>query len=253
MRRKRRPPAPAFRVPAPYNPMTGKHAPLGWLPDLTRVAMMQVLSVQDDYLICRGYDPEARLFLNLVAVGKPLLLQKTPWDGKTYSISGEDVTFTYEDDDTRTLDYSGGDTVRQTMSYPYFVGELLGTAKPVTTLGNTAGTLVGDNCVLTDATAQILYDSSGNPIAWLDLNVGGRGWVEGQASVWGKLDGALAYDETTGVTVSVWSADWSEDTGDDIENVLPPPTMEEGSIDISSWVRVTWRADGTPYVDMAPC
>ncbi|MFA5262236.1 MAG: hypothetical protein WC378_00315 [Opitutaceae bacterium] len=68
---------------------------------------------------------------------------------------------------------------------------------------------------------------------------------------WGKLDDALAYNGTQ--TVSIWSDDWSEDTGEDIEGVKAPPTMTTGSIASGSWVRIRRRPDGVWYADMAPC
>jgi hypothetical protein len=75
----------------------------------------------------------------------------------------------------------------------------------------------------------------------------------GTSSVWGKLDADLAYNESSGVTVSIWNNTWTADTGDNITGVLPPPTMESGTIPSGSWVRITQRGDGTWYVDMAPC
>ena len=56
----------------------------------------------------------------------------------------------------------------------------------------------------------------------------------GGGSHWGKLDADLDYDESDGVTFSVWTYDddthaW-EDSDDDIEDVFPPPEMKSGII-----------------------
>jgi hypothetical protein len=83
--------------------------------------------------------------------------------------------------------------------------------------------------------------------------------AEGAASISvefkiGKLDADLAYSETTGVTVSIWSDDWSEDTTENITGVLPPPWMTANTtITSGSWVRIVKRPDGVWYVDSAAC
>jgi hypothetical protein len=105
------------------------------------------------------------------------------------------------------------------------------------------------------ATGQI-----GTQLLWLEsVSAGQIGYAlvrmgtEAPPLLWGKLDAALDYDETSGVAVSVWSDDWSSDTGINLSGVLPPPTMTTGTIASGSWVRVVQRADGVWYVDMAPC
>ena len=102
--------------------------------------------------------------------------------------------------------------------------------------------------------------------------MGGSGsdcYVDGQGNVhsrrkskgvdealWGKLDADLEYDDSVGVTVSVWV--WDDDTSamvdstTDITPVFPPLTMESGTIDSGSWVRVE-SIGGRLYVTMAPC
>ncbi len=60
-------------------------------------------------------------------------------------------------------------------------------------------------------------------------------------------------EENPGVTVSIWSDDWTYDTGFDVVGVLPPPWAMPGIIPAGSWVRVKIRRDGRPYADAAPC
>ena len=68
----------------------------------------------------------------------------------------------------------------------------------------------------------------------------------------GKLDANLDYDDTTGVTVSVWKGSPQADTGDNIENVLPLMVMTSGTLDSGSPV-VIQRIDGEWRVTHAEC
>jgi len=134
MWRKRATSAPAFRQPAPYNPLSGQHAPIGRSFPYSRIAMMQVAEedTHDNYVVCRGFDPECGRFLNTVNVAKP------------YGIRGTN---------------------------PYVVGQVFAAAKPRTALGDTPGkaeTTVGHPADLDEA-VMILTDDDGNPIAWLDI------------------------------------------------------------------------------------
>ena len=85
VRRRRTPITPHFRIPPPFNPLTGQFAALGQTPDLTRVAMMQVSEedTHDNYVVCRGYDPETKRFYNEVLVAKPYGQRGT---GKSYQV-----------------------------------------------------------------------------------------------------------------------------------------------------------------------
>lgn len=61
-------------------------------------------------------------------------------------------------------------------------------------------------------------------------------------SVVGKTDASLSYDNTTGVTVSIWRRNAStnalEDSGSDLANVLPPAELGSGLIPAGAWVEV---------------
>ena len=169
MWRKRATSAPAFRQPAPYNPLSGQHAPIGRSFPYSRIAMMQVAEedTHDNYVVCRGFDPECGRFLNTVNVAKP------------YGIRGTN---------------------------PYVVGQVFAAAKPRTALGDTPGkaeTTVGHPADLDEA-VMILTDDDGNPIVWLDI-----GTAEGGKIEWGKVQaGFTNANGTEHRTVSVKACDF---------------------------------------------
>jgi len=68
----------------------------------------------------------------------------------------------------------------------------------------------------------------------------------------GKLDANLAHDDTTGVTVSIWTGNPQTDSGRDIKNVLPPIVMSSGTL-IAGAVVVIQRIDGYWRVTHAEC
>lgn len=73
MYRRRRVVAPHFKVPPPFNPATGEQAPIGRLPpSKTRLAMFQVIEedTHENYLVCRGFDPEVGKFFHELSVAK---------------------------------------------------------------------------------------------------------------------------------------------------------------------------------------
>ena len=138
--RKRRQPAPSFRRPAPYSGATGQHAGIGPAKvDLTRLAMFQVCveDTYDNYVGCRGMDPEAAVFFDAdhpMAVAKP------------YDVRG---------------------------TFPYTVGQILVCAKVRTALGDNPGVASESTGQPADLDEEIdmLTTDEGLPIFW--LHVGG--------------------------------------------------------------------------------
>ena len=67
--RKRRQPTPGFKLPPPYSPVTGEHAPLSAQGVFPYVAMMQVAAedTHKDYVICRGHDVRYNKFYDYAA------------------------------------------------------------------------------------------------------------------------------------------------------------------------------------------
>lgn len=66
MLRKRKQPTPNFRLPPPYEPMSGESAPLQVKGVFPYVAMMQVAKAdtEQDYVICRGFDVRIARFID---------------------------------------------------------------------------------------------------------------------------------------------------------------------------------------------
>ena len=86
---------PAFEYPPSFDIGRGHNLPL--LDLKFRLGTFRVVEERDDYLICRGYDPNAsKKWPTKVLVAKPWVLQRTPWDGKTVTLGGKSVNFTYK-------------------------------------------------------------------------------------------------------------------------------------------------------------
>jgi len=66
MLRKRKQPTPSFKLPAPFQPITGERAPLVVKGVYPYVAMMQVAAkdTKRDYVICRGFDVRISRFID---------------------------------------------------------------------------------------------------------------------------------------------------------------------------------------------
>ncbi|HUS97596.1 MAG TPA: hypothetical protein VMX97_12720, partial [Hyphomicrobiaceae bacterium] len=64
--RKRRQPTPSFKLPPPYQPITGERAPLMAQGVFPYCAMFQVAADDEfaDYVICRGYDTRIKKFFD---------------------------------------------------------------------------------------------------------------------------------------------------------------------------------------------
>jgi hypothetical protein len=162
--------------------------------------MMQIIEADtyDDYVVCRGFDPDSGRFLNSVNVGKP------------YGLRG---------------------------NHPYNVGEVYAAVKPKTKLGDTPGkaaTSAGHPADLDEA-VEILNDDDGNPIAWLLLETGiTLRW--GKLST--TLDaGSTADVDLWQETGGGWGG-WDEDSGQSWADVYAPPLMASGSIANGKWVLV---------------
>jgi len=69
MFRKRKQPTPDFKLPPPYNTVTGERAPLKIEHVFPYVAMMQVAAedTQRDYVVCRGFDVRFARFIDYKA------------------------------------------------------------------------------------------------------------------------------------------------------------------------------------------
>ena len=66
MLRKRKQPTPSFKLPAPFQPITGERAPLRVEGVFPYVAMMQIAKedTERDYVVCRGFDVRIGRFID---------------------------------------------------------------------------------------------------------------------------------------------------------------------------------------------
>ena len=64
--RRRRQPTPHFKLPPPYNALTGERALLQAQGTYPHCAMMQVAAedTHDDYVVCRGFDTRIKKFFD---------------------------------------------------------------------------------------------------------------------------------------------------------------------------------------------
>jgi hypothetical protein len=246
----------------------------------------------DDYVVCRGYDPRTKTFWlydesdetkNGFSVAKPYsnrrpgqyqvghifpallpLCQRGQTPGVAATSQGQPADL---DEEIEIL-YSDEGKVINWLLLDTGQANVFGKLKAALAYNATDPSGV-DVDVYSDPSTDAGYDIEDVlPPPWMTTGTLASGsWVEvkpwggkyyasehsSPTHVWGKLDADLDYDETGGVAVSIWNSTWTADTSQNITGVLPPPTMTEGTIPSGSWVRVAFRDDGTPYVDMAPC
>lgn len=142
MKRKRRTPSPGFRLPPPFQPLTGERAPLDVAGVYAHCAMMQIAAedTHEDYVICRGYDPRIRRFFDYDAAdlaNKPGLPVGKPYGSRTAGV--------------------------------YTVGQVFPAMIPLTRIGQTPGvaeTTQGHPADL-DEDVEILYDEDDKAINYM--------------------------------------------------------------------------------------
>ncbi len=149
---KRRRPTPGFGIPPPFSPITGEHADLRTTGRFPWCAMVQIAGkdTRDDYVICRGFDPRTGKF--------------TDYE--------EDEDGNPTDDDKPGIPV--GKPYSRRAAGTYIVGQVFAAMIPVTRLGETPGvaeTTQGHPEDL-DEEVEILYDTGGNPVAWLLVDDG---------------------------------------------------------------------------------
>jgi hypothetical protein len=184
MKKRPRAVAPHFKTPAPFDALAGQFEQLARPKDLARAGLAQVYQEFDDYLVCRLFDPATKKLYPYVAVAKPWTLRKTPWDGRTVTLPDGTVAFTYSAaggdgvSRSRTAVYSGIGTVEETIRPAYFVGEALAVVRLEGPFGDSPGDFSGADVGTDELDRPMAYmvDVLDRPIAWLDLNVGGRKW-----------------------------------------------------------------------------
>jgi hypothetical protein len=225
--RKRKNPTPGFRLPPPFNAMTGERADLVMRGVVSRCAMMQVIGddeteanedTHDNYVLCRGFDPETKKFYHSIAVAKP------------YSVRG---------------------------SHPYRLAELFAAMKAATRLGDNCGkssVTTGQPADL-DETIDLLLDDDSKPIYWLDISGGHSAHI-----LSGVLDDPLPAGGSA--TMSIWElddgaffSDWLTESSDTLDNVTvyAPAVMRSGNIAVGKWVECLRDDDGLWRVRWSEC
>ncbi len=179
MWRKRKTPSPSFRLPPPYNPITGEHANLNKPGLNTRLSVFQVVGddgtvenqdTHDNYILCLGWDldtdPDCRHLYDPTtnAQGKAIPV------AKPYGVRG---------------------------TYPYVLGQMVVVAKVRTRLGDNPGVAsvtTGQPADL-DEVIELLTDDDGNPISWLIVENGGE-----QKQFYNANSGTVPVDGVVAVT-----------------------------------------------------
>lgn len=197
--------------PPPKKPLKPVESPLPQKPEF-RLGQYRVLEERDDYLICTGFDPNAKNPLSEVTpsafrsghflkIAKPWELQRTLWDGQTVEIGGVEYTYEYSDSEkgVRTATDEDGNEEEQRIDSPYLL-EGYETFITAAEIRKSAAVDGMDN----------VTDDDGTRLRWMDLNVAGRHWKsasDGSIDVTGEITGPFTiveYDATSGEIVSTF-------------------------------------------------
>lgn len=145
-----------------------------------RLGQYRVVEERDDYLICTGYDPNAKnpasevtptAFRSgsLMKVAKPPALQRTMWEAGPVTIGGVEYTFEYTGLGLRTArwtdDLGDEQEEEQGIGIPYTVDGVGDVIVAVQIKKNAA------------VEGMEFTDEDGTRLRWIDLNVSGRHWA----------------------------------------------------------------------------
>lgn len=145
-----------------------------------RLGQYQVVEERADYLLCTGYDPNAKnpasevtpsAFRSgsLMKVAKPPALQQTPWEAGPVNIGGTMYTFEYTGLGLRTARWTNEDgdeqEEEQGIGIPYIVEGV--------------GDIIVACQIKKNAAVEGMEftDEDGARLRWMDLNVSGRHWA----------------------------------------------------------------------------
>ena len=156
--RKKHQPTPAFRLPPPFQPMTGERAKL-LVPGIFPYCTMMQIAAEDthcNYVVCRGYDPRLRRYYDYDGGEQPGIAVAKPYWNRFTGV------------------YRIGEV------YPAFLPLSAGAerdGKIVPFIGQNPGRLEGDECrgqpTSLDEEIVHLEDENGVNISWMLLD-GGR-------------------------------------------------------------------------------
>jgi hypothetical protein len=144
-----------------------------------RLGQYQVVEEKDDYLLCTGYDPNAKnpasevtpsAFRSgvLLKIAKPPALQRTPWEAGPVVMGGLTYTFEYTGLGLRTARWTDNDgndqEEEQGIGIPYVVDGV--------------GDIIVACQIKKNAAVEGMEftDEEGTRLRWMDLNISGRHW-----------------------------------------------------------------------------
>ncbi len=194
MFRKKRQPAPNFRMPgAPFNPVTGQRAQMGSPPTPgTILSTFQVIGddpadamTQDthaNYVVCRGFEPDIDPFFRYLH------------DPKTKP-------------DTKSIKVAKPHSVRGT--FPYKRGQVIVAARILTRLGANQGKASSSTGQPADLNEEVelLFDDDNVAISWLDIV------TPSSSIIRGKLAGTLSAGLSATLNVWGWNGSAEAATG----------------------------------------
>lgn len=183
--------------PPPKKPLKPVESPFPQKPDF-RLGQYRVIEERDDYLLCTGFDPNAKNPLSevtpsafrtgsLMKVAKPPALQRTVWEAGPVTIGGIEYTYEYEDDEfgVRTARWTKDGAQQeeeQRIDPPYTVDSDLGDIIVAVQIRKNAA-----------VDGMEVEDEEGTRLRWIDLNVSGRRWKTVDAVMrYAKLTASLA-------------------------------------------------------------
>ena len=207
MFRKRRQPTPNFRIPPPYQPITGQRAPLQIEGVTPYCVLMQVAAddTEADYVLCRGFDTRINRFVDYESGNsdKPGIPVAKPYGSRLAGIYQIGAI------------YAAALPVQGTCPSPTDAKIRLGQNPGVASVSD------GHPADL-DEEVEELRTSDDGAVNWMFIGYGGTTIVRG------KLDGALksgSGEASDGsATLSIWSGDPLADTGDN-ETIYDSCTM----------------------------
>lgn len=184
----------------PKKPLKPAEPPFPQKPEF-RLGHYVILEERDDYVICEGFDPNAKYpfteitptAFRTINVAKPPVLQRTSWEAGPVDIGGTLYTYAYSDEEfgvrTATWTDSNGDDQEeeQRIDLPYILGDLLVAVE----IRKSAAV---DGMEVTD--------EDGARLRWMDLNVSGRHWTTGTTAQMIRFTIISATATTASVTVN---------------------------------------------------
>ena len=124
------------------------------------VRRFRIVSEDGDYLTCNEWDGETQGSVEFI-VAKNYLCRRTPFDGSSRTVRGEEISYTYSSDTEREAD-DGTNTEDQLVVPAYTADDEIFAMKPIA--GGTG--------------ASYKVGGVDTAIEWLDLNADSRAWAK---------------------------------------------------------------------------